>query len=327
MGTVIPRSFAEWACAFAKGRPVDEIAVLGLPPRGHMSVKKGCYVTIKPDGTRRDDVNIQDEEWIAQVGSIAVSEFVGPIAKFKWFIRQTELSHEQCRDNSTQTFVASVGAMELLALQHETITTADTIHDIIPVETFDVSKISLRVLDPVSYYTREKIVLLRVLNTHYYRLAEGGFERACKTGCLYGGHFNPDEHVMRFCMACETWFHIPCMEHASERAPTLPPSDRPRMPAARVPQADQNKWDLLLLTPIQRGSTSFDWLLSFELLVYCIRVQEQTVGCPEDVNDFVVGHFGLAPHLSHQLDMFLQIFWNLPRPDLYYRCPDCLDIL
>ncbi|KAI9056738.1 hypothetical protein FKP32DRAFT_1585264, partial [Trametes sanguinea] len=297
-------------------------------------------VTIKPDGTRRDDVNIQDEEWIAQVSSLAVSDVVGPIAKYTWFLRQTEVSREQCSDNATKSFITSVGAMELLALQHETITTADTIHDIIPVETFDVATVSLRVLDSVSYYCREKTALLRVLNTHYYRLSAGGVERACRIGCLYGGHFNPDEHVMRFCMACELWYHIPCMEHASERAPTLPRHNR-RAPT-RPPQPEDaheanelfqrgeidftgyqyTTWTTLLRRPIQRGHVGYPWLLSFELLLHAVRAHDRAWGCPSDVQDFVTQHLSMAPSLVHLTDKFRASVQN-GTTFIIYICPGC----
>ncbi|KAJ2992396.1 hypothetical protein NUW54_g7947 [Trametes sanguinea] len=119
------------------------------------------------------------------------------------------------------------------------------------------------------------------------------------------------------------------METSHDEAPTLRRgSTSSQASIVNIPRDIQRMWDNLLLTPLQRGSPSYNWLLSFELLVLAIRSQELSFGCPPDIHSFIINHLSLASHLNHSLDMFVQIFLNLRRPDTtYYHCPDCHSVL
>ncbi|KAI9065019.1 hypothetical protein FKP32DRAFT_1675106 [Trametes sanguinea] len=329
MGAVIPRNYAEWTQAFARAESSDAIIAAGQSPRGNLCVRTGAHVIIKPDGTRRDNVHIQEEEWIAHVRSVATSRSLGPIVKLSWLFRFEELPMNKCADAFTRDFVRSTGKNEVLAIQHETITSRDAVYDIINVETFLVAHVSLPVIDSDTLYRREGFILDRVINADIYRLQLEGFELVCKFECTQQGQFHPDKHIMRFCERCDNWFHTTCMETSHDEAPTLQRgSTSSQASIVNIPRDVQRMWDNLLLTPLQRGSPSYNWPLSFELLVLAIRSQELSSGCPPDIRSFIIDHLSLASHLNHSLDMFVQIFLNLRRPDTtYYHCPDCHSVL
>ncbi|KAJ2965832.1 hypothetical protein NUW54_g13985 [Trametes sanguinea] len=53
--------------------------------------------------------------------------------------------------------------------------------------------------------------------------------------CTFHGLYDPNEHKMRYCQDCTTWFHIQCMEETDSVTPTLPPFIRPLDPSAALP--------------------------------------------------------------------------------------------
>ncbi|KAL7283876.1 hypothetical protein ACG7TL_001146 [Trametes sanguinea] len=183
MAGIIPRNAAEWAHAFANARSTDRIVVLGHPPRGSFCVKLGDCVTVKPDGSRRDDVHIQEEEWVAQVRALATSAFLGPLVKLRWFIRSRDLWLRQCSDTFTADYFNLAGENELFPIRHETITIGDAIHDIIAVEHFDPTTVSLRAFHDTTLYYRNDHYFERVNNSDFYRLPRDTVTLLC-TGIL-----------------------------------------------------------------------------------------------------------------------------------------------
>ncbi|KAJ3005266.1 hypothetical protein NUW54_g4418 [Trametes sanguinea] len=299
---------------------------VGHAPRGGFCVKVGDYVTVKPDGSRRDDVHIQEEEWVAQVRALAIADLLGPLVKLRWFIRSRDLWLRQCSDTFTSDYFKLAGENELFPLRHETITSGDAIHEVIAVERFDPASISLRAFNDKTLYYREGYYFERVLIADFYRLPRDTVTLLC-TGseCTFHGLYDPDEHKMRYCHDCAMWFHIQCMEESDVESPTLPPYIQPRNPSAALPvcQEAHDHWQNLLRYPIQRGTHQIGWLLSFEMLVSRIRMQESTSGCPPDVNSFLIANMPLAPHLAHYLDTYLRIFLNQPPNPRFYSCPTC----
>ncbi|KAL7284908.1 hypothetical protein ACG7TL_002222 [Trametes sanguinea] len=306
MSIVIPRNAVEWARVFAGARVADRIAVVGHAPRGGFCVKVGDYVTVKPDGSRRDDVHIQEEEWVAQVRALAIADLLGPLVKLRWFIRSRDLWLRQCSDTFTSDYFKLAGENELFPLRHETITSGDAIHEVIAVERFDPASISLRAFNDKTLYYREGYYFERVLIADFYRLPRDTVTLLC-TGseCTFHGLYDPDEHKMRYCHDCAMWFHIQCMEESDVESPTLPPYIQPRNPSAALPvcQEAHDHWQNLLRYPIQRGTHQIGWLLSFEI--------------------FLIANMPLAPHLAHYLDTYLRIFLNQPPNPRFYSCPTC----
>ncbi|KAJ2974077.1 hypothetical protein NUW54_g11949 [Trametes sanguinea] len=323
---VIPRTAVEWARVFADARSADRIAVVGHPPRGSFCVRVGDYVTVKPDGSRRDDVHIQEEEWVAQVRALATSDFLGPLVKLRWFIRNGELLPRQHSNTFTADCLKLAGENELFPTRHETITNGDAIHEVIAVEHFNPVTISLRAFNDKTLYYREGHYLERVNNSDFYRMPRVTVTLLC-TGseCTFHGLYDPDEHKMRYCQDCTTWFHIQFLEETDSVTPTLPLFIRPLDPSAAlsVSQEARKQWRTLLRYPIQRGIDQIGWLLSFEILILRIRSQESTSGCPPDVNSFLIANMPLAPHLAHYLDTYLTIFLNQPSSSTIYHCPCC----
>ncbi|KAI9065021.1 hypothetical protein FKP32DRAFT_1675108 [Trametes sanguinea] len=310
MSVVIPRNTVEWARVFADARVVDRIAVVGHAPRGGFCIKVGDCVTVKPDGSRRDDVHIQEEEWVAQVRALAMSEFLGPLVKLRWFIRNGELRPRQCSNTFTADYFKLAGENELFPTRHETITNGDAIHEVIAVEHFNPVTISLRAFNDKTLYYREGHYLERVNNSDFYRMPRDTVTLLC-TGseCTFHGLYDPDEHKMRYCQDCTTWFHIQCMEETDSVTPTLPRS------------SDLSTRALRCLSPrrlASSGGPSFVTRFSVAL----IRL-ESTTGCPPDVNSFLIANMPLSPHLAHYLDTYLTIFLNQPASSTIYHCPTC----
>ncbi|KAI9068412.1 hypothetical protein FKP32DRAFT_1672210 [Trametes sanguinea] len=329
MAFVIPRTAVEWSKAFSDATPTSTISVLGHPPRGSFSVKIGDYVTIKPDGSRRDDIHIQEEEWIARVRALATSEALGPLVKLKWFIQSGDLLPRQCSDAFTTRYFTLAGTNELFPLRHQTVTHANAIHDLIQVEEFDPTIVSLRVFNHDTLYYRSNYFFERVNNSDFYRITADTAVPLCTTSdCTYHRQYCPDNHIMRYCELCSTWYHIQCIKQSDARAPTLlprkpPTNPAPSLPSIPIPEESISQWRSLLRYPIQRGTHQISWLLSFETLVFRIRFQDASHGCPLDVHSFLIANIPLAPHLAHFLDTFLTIFLNQPPNPKYYQCPMC----
>ncbi|KAJ2970660.1 hypothetical protein NUW54_g12682 [Trametes sanguinea] len=232
----------------------------------------------------------------------------------------------QCSDTFTADYFNLAGENELFPIRHETITIGDAIHDIIAVEHFDPTTVSLRAFHDTTLYYRNDHYFERVNNSDFYRLPRDTVTLLC-TGseCTFHGLYDPDEHKMRYCHDCATWFHIQCMEESDVESPTLPPYIRPLDPsnAPPVSQEARDRWQALLRYPIQRGTHQISGVLSFEILVLRIRMQESTRGCPPDVNSFLIANMPLARHLAHYLDTYLTIFLNQPPNPSFYPCPTC----
>ncbi|OSD00076.1 hypothetical protein PYCCODRAFT_1469622 [Trametes coccinea BRFM310] len=190
MAIVIPRNFAEWARVFADADPVEEIIAHGHPPRGRLLVQQAQFVTIMPNGTRREDVNLAEQQHIAVVSALANSEHIGPLVKLQWIYRRDELNRNRCPDRFTSDFIVNGGKKEVFITQHETVTSGDAIYDVIPVVSFNPNTISLPVLDSASCYYRDGFTFVRVLNTHYYRLPQQHFRNA-RSGSTPTAWFKP----------------------------------------------------------------------------------------------------------------------------------------
>ncbi|OSC96326.1 hypothetical protein PYCCODRAFT_1379380, partial [Trametes coccinea BRFM310] len=295
-------------------------------------------VSLKPDGSRRNDASNPDAELFARVVGTVIHHKYGKLVHLRWFILQEEFSESVTVDDATKALVPTIGDNELIQLAHETYQFADQINRKVPVVAFSPSRLCLPVIDEMTLYTRITLSVKWALEPYTFNIASTHNDNICSRHCNLGNLLDINqEPIMRFCELCQCWFHKQCLVVSPATVSTLE-----ELKATRPPQPEDESeanylfnsgqvefsghdfsiWMSLLHRPIQRGHSDYPWLLSFERLLYAVRNHDRAWGCPSDVQDFVTQHLSMAPSLVHLTDKYRAIV-QAPYPDVYYYCPDC----
>ncbi|KAL7284910.1 hypothetical protein ACG7TL_002224 [Trametes sanguinea] len=333
----VPRNGLEWAQAFRRADKVDRFTLTTLSG-DNLSITSGSCVSLKPDGSRRNDASNPDAELFAQVVGTVIHFKYGKLVRLRWFIHQEEFSESVAGDDATKALVPTIGDKELIQHSHETYQFADRIHRKVPIVAFSPSRLGLPVIDDMTYYTRTTLSVKWALEPHTITIASTHNDSICSRDCNLNNLVDVNEElIMRFCELCQCWFHKQCLVVSPATVPTLE-----ELKATRPPQPEDEAeadylynsgqitfsghdftiWMSLLHRPIQRGYSEYPWLLSFERLLDAVRRHDRAWGCPSDVQDFVTQHLSMAPSLVHLTDKYRAIV-QAPYPDIYYYCPDC----
>ncbi|KAI9060429.1 hypothetical protein FKP32DRAFT_1679079 [Trametes sanguinea] len=273
----VPRDEHEWRDRYEKHalKAGDAVTIPqdGLPVYP-TSVKAGDYVLIYPSGNRCDDA-ISKEVELGQLGyvlGVARDPTLGGIVKLKWMLRKDDTS------NACNPPAFHQGASEVLVLEKErSYEFASLVHSIIPVVSFDTSRISVPLLDNDTLYIREDVDVTRCRDPHdpdgnlIHRINIA--PKICFPPCA--GLYNPDDCVLRFCDKCSRWQHVKCLKRRHEVGATLTlrphgrrrPTkfnrvltradfdERLRDGKTNLTYKDYRAWLIWLKIPLQRGHT------------------------------------------------------------------------
>ncbi|OJT06691.1 hypothetical protein TRAPUB_2457 [Trametes pubescens] len=333
-----PRNGTEWAQAFRDADICDTVTAWGDDhSRNSIVLQAGEFVAVVPGGNRRDDALLQGQECVARVSRVALSGTLGPLVKLHWFYRHAELNIISTTNALTGAFVTSMGMKELLSLSCDTFDHADMVVRIVPVIEMSLTRPTFPIIDGTTLYFRNDFSLMRSWTKNKVTLLEGKGQLICSAACLFEGVYTPERDVIRYCTKCKRWFHIGCLKASDSKWPTLlpfPPS-RPKQP--ELPKQSNDSvpmpgylftamhykfWHKMLLSPIQRGSSTVKFPLSFERLVDAIRSEQRSAGCPPDVFAFIDAELNVAPHLVDKAELYKAIFLELPK-SIFYVCAWC----
>ncbi|KAI9068789.1 hypothetical protein FKP32DRAFT_1671927 [Trametes sanguinea] len=333
----VPRTGLEWAHVFRQADRVAEFSVTTV--NGDKPViRPGVCVSLKPDGSRRNDASNPDAELFARVVATAIHWKYGKLVRLRWFITQEEFTADKCANIFTEAIVPTIGDMELIQLAHETHQFADRIDRKISIVSFSPHRLSLPVIDDKTYYTRVNLAVDWAWEPYFLSIASPIDQEICYDECLSRNQFDINEDpIMRYCERCERWYHEQCIVPSPsgdvallDIKPTRPPQPEDAHEANELFQRGEidftgyqyTTWTTLLRRPIQRGHVGYPWLLSFELLLHAVRAHDRAWGCPSDVQDFVTQHLSMAPSLVHLTDKFRASVQN-GTTFIIYICPGC----
>lgn len=250
-----------------------------------------------------------------------------------------------------------MGNKELLSLSCDTFDHADMVVRIVPVIEMSLTDPTFPIIDENTLYfrkdftlmrswTNNMVTLLEVCYNHIFYelhsfLFQGNGQSMCRVGCQFEGMYRPGHDIIRYCTDCKRWYHTACLNVSGMQQPTLLRAlvSRPKQP--ELPKNTDDSvpmeghlftlmhlkfWQKILLSPIQRGYRNRTFPLSFESLVYAIRFQQRTGGCPPDVFAFIDAELNVAPHLLDKAELYRGIFLEMPK-HIYYRCAGCTSYL